>query len=234
MAVHCDHLMSVFGRFLELSVPCSDVLRSLAFYRDLGFRELATGDVRSWHYAVVSDGALAIGLHGDGFEEPTLSFVRPHLARQVDALLATGHQFEFIRLGDEEFHEAALRSPDGQLIRMMEARTFSPGGSNDGEPLPGRCREVQLGCHEMGVTRRFLETAGFLPLDGEHDDEVRLQVPGLTLALQARKPSAPALGFRLPGGSRLAARLEAMGIDVRRSPQGYLVSAPEGTRLIIG
>lgn len=226
-------MMGSFGRFLELSVPCADVLRSLAFYRDLGFAELVTGDIRSWHYAVVTDGMLAIGLHGEGFEEPTLSFVRPHLARQVGALLAAGHQFEFSRLGAEEFHEAALRSPDGQLIRMMEARTFSPGGSNGAEPLPGHCREVRLGCHETDVTRRFLEAAGFLPLETEHDDGVRLQVPGLTLALQARKPAAPALGFRSPGAPRLAARLEAMGIDVRRSPEGYVITAPEGTRLII-
>lgn len=226
-------MMGAFGRFLELSVPCTDVLRSLAFYRDLGFAELVTGDIRRWHYAVVTDGMLAIGLHGAGIEEPTLSFVRPQLARQVDALLAAGHQFEFTCLGGDEFHEAALRSPDGQLIRMMEARTFSPGGSNEAEPLTGHCREVRLGCHDTDVTRRFLEAAGFLPLETEHDDEVRLQVPGLTLALQARKPSAPSPGYRSPGTSRLASRLEIAGIDVRRGPEGQVITAPEGTRLII-
>lgn len=225
-------MMGAFGRFLELSVPCADVQRSLGFYRDLGFAELATGDIRSWHYAVITDGVLAIGLHGDGIEEPTLSFVRPNLARQVGTLLAAGHQLEFSRLGDEEFNEAALRSPDGQLIRMMEARTFSPGG-NDGGPLPGRCREVRLGCHEPDATRRFLEAAGFLPLETEHDDVVRLQVPGLTLALQARRPSAPVLGFRSPDVSRLATRIGAMGIDVRRGPEGHVITAPEGTRLVI-
>lgn len=225
--------MGAFGRFLEVSVPAASVLGSLAFYRALGFAELVTGDIRSWHYAVVTDGQVAIGLHGGGFDEPALSFVRPHLARQVPVLEAAGHAFELRRLGDDEFHEAALRSPDGWVIRMMEARTWSPGDA-PGEPaLLGRCTEVSLGCADVDTTRRFFEAAGFLPA-AEVEGPVRLEAPGLVLGLRAEAPHpAATLRFAAPDPGRTLRELAARDFVVTRTPGGHLLRAPEGTRLVI-
>lgn len=226
--------MGAFGRFLEVSVPAADVLRSLAFYRALGFAELVTGDIRAWHYAVVTDGHVAIGLHGAGFDEPALSFVRPHLARQVPVLEAAGHAFELRRLGDDEFHEAALRSPDGWVIRMMEARTWSPGDA-PGEPaLVGRCAEVSLGCADVDTTRRFFEAAGFLPGPAAADGPVRLEAPGLTLGLRAEAPQAVAtLRFATTDPARAVRALAARDLVATRVAGGHLLRAPEGTRLVI-
>jgi catechol 2,3-dioxygenase-like lactoylglutathione lyase family enzyme len=227
-------MMGAFGRFLEVSAPSADVVRSLEFYRALGFAELAVGDIRRWHYAVVSDGQLAIGLHGGGPGEPALAFVRPHLARQVQALEATGHAFEFCELGAEAFHEAALRSPDGQLIWMMEARTWSGSADIDGTLL-GRCREVRLGCADVESTRAFLEAAGFQPASEAGDERLRLHLPGLTLALGARRGRAtPLLCFDPPDPGALRERLDALGIEARRGADGLEITAPEGTRLLLG
>jgi catechol 2,3-dioxygenase-like lactoylglutathione lyase family enzyme len=229
-------MMGTFGRFLEVSVPTADILRSLEFYRALGFAEFTTGDIRRWHYAVVTDGRIAIGLHGGGIEESALSFVRPNLARQIHALEELGHEFEFRRLGTEEFNEAALRTPDGQLILMLEARTFSPGeDAADERPLIGHCTEVSLACADPAVTRSFFEGAGFLPADEEETDVVRLHTPGITLGLRETARSAAATLRFAAGDTRAVLRaLKEKGVPTTRGPEGPIIKAPEGTRLIIG
>jgi catechol 2,3-dioxygenase-like lactoylglutathione lyase family enzyme len=227
-------MMGAFGRFLEVSVPARDVLASLAFYRGLGFAELLTGDIRPWHYAVVTDGRIAIGLHGAGFDEPALSFVRPNLARQVAALEAAGRDFELRRLGADEFHEAALRTPDGWLIRMMEARTWSPGAAGGAPPLVGTCTEVTLACADPAATGGFFEAAGFLPAAEPDGDALRLEAPGLTLGLR-RAPPQPAATLRFRAGDRARA-LQALGdrgLAPAHSGEGHVLRAPEGTRLVI-
>ena len=60
----------MLGRFLEFSVRAEDILESLAFYKALGFTELAIGDVWKHKYAVVSDGDICIGLHDREFGSP--------------------------------------------------------------------------------------------------------------------------------------------------------------------
>lgn len=230
-------MMGAFGRFLEVSVPAPDVQRSLAFYRALGFAELVTGDVRAWHYAVVTDGTIAIGLHGAGVEEPALAFVRPNLARQVRALEAAGHAFDFSRLGAEEFNEAALRTPDGHVILMLEARTWSPGAAGAGVATAiGRCAEVTLGCADPATTRGFFEAAGFLPVEGDDPPElVRLDAPGLRLGLR-RGPAMPAatLRFAADDPQRAVRELAARDLQTSQRPEGPVLVAPEGTRLVIG
>jgi hypothetical protein len=229
-------MMGAFGRFLELSVPTAEILQSLAFYRELGFAELTTGDIRRHHYAVVTDGALAIGLHAAGIDEPALSFVRPNLAKQVPVLEAAGHRFEFRRLGADEFHEAALRSPDGQLIVMMEARTFSPGADAEGTaPLIGRCTEVTLTCKDPAATRPFWEAAGFLAAESAEPDVVLLTAPGIRLGLrESGRAGTIALRFQPPGGNTALKALEAKGYLLARTPEGQVLKSPEGLRLIVG
>lgn len=226
-------MMGAFGRFIELSVPTVDIRRSLAFYRSIGFAELVTGDIRTWHYAVVTDGSIAIGLHSAGVEEPALTFVRPNLARQVRAMQEAGHEFEFQRLGAEQFHEAALRSPDGQLILMVEARTFSPGEADEpGESVIGRCSEVSLGYADLATTRSFFQAAGFLPAEEERAEVTWLDTPGIRLGLRASVRS-PTLRFATGSLRETIARLEAGGLRPGRTPEGHLLQAPEGTRLLL-
>jgi catechol 2,3-dioxygenase-like lactoylglutathione lyase family enzyme len=229
-------MMGAFGRFLELSVPTGDILKSLAFWRALGFAELPTGDIRRHHYAVVTDGAIAIGLHAGGIEEPALSFVRPNLAKQVRALEEAGREFEFVRLGAEEFHEAALRSPDGHLILMMEARTFSPGAANDGlAPQLGRCIEICLACRDPEASRAFWEAAGFIAGEPGDSGELRLIAPGAALGLRAAgRTGTLALRFE-PGDADVAlATLAAKGFTPTRTAEGLVLKSPEGLLLILG
>jgi catechol 2,3-dioxygenase-like lactoylglutathione lyase family enzyme len=226
-------MMGAFGRFLEVSIPAPDVLRSLAFYRALGFAELTTGDIRPWHYAVVTDGHIALGLQGaGGVEEPALTFVRPNLARQVEALERAGQAFEFRRLGAEEFHEAGLRSPDGLLILMIEARTWSPG-TPGGHRCLVRCTEVTVNCADVGRTRAFFESAGFLAA-GADEEPVRLHTPGIVLGLRDAPPAPVAtLRFAPESAPALRTALAALELAPKRIGADQVVKAPEGTRLVV-
>lgn len=224
-------MMGAFGRFLELSVPAGDVQRSLGFYRALGFVELPTGEIRRWHYAVVTDGHIAIGLHGDGLGEPALTFVRPNLARQVSVLEEAGRTFECRRLAADEFNEAALRSPEGHLILMLEARTWSPADAGRGCVL-GRSTELSLACADVALERVFFEEAGFIARE-EDDGLVRLDAPGVTLGLRAA-PGAPVATLRFDSRPRdLSDRLAALGLRTTRAAGAQVLTAPEGTRLVI-
>jgi hypothetical protein len=228
-------MMGAFGRFLELAVPSGDILRSLGFYRALGFSELGTGDIRRWHYAVVSDGRVAIGLHAGDIAEPTLAFVRPNLERQVRALELSGHVFEWQRLGSEEFHEAGLRGPGGHCLRMMEARTFSPSieEATHGSVI-GYCTEVTLACAALEPTRGFFEAAGFLAAPETSGDAVRLDAPGLPLGLRTAPHSAPVvLRFSAVDPQRRLRELAARDLEPVLRPEGQVLIAPEGTRLVL-
>lgn len=228
-------MMGAFGRFLELSVPTTDILRSLGFYRALGFAELTTGDIRRHHYAVVTDGAIAIGLHAGGTGEIALCFVRPNLAKQVAALEAAGHIFELRKLGADDFHEAALRNPDGQLILMLEARTFSPGlPDEEVAPLIGRCTQIRLGCRDVGTARAFWEQAGFLAADSPEEGSVRLTAPGLTLGLyESARATAPELRFEGAREKSVFKALAAKGLHLSAATAGAVLKSPEGLQLVL-
>ncbi|MBW7930444.1 MAG: hypothetical protein H3C57_03950 [Gammaproteobacteria bacterium] len=220
-------MMGSFGRFLELSLPAGDVLHSLRFYRSLGFGELPTGDIRRWHYAVVSGSGLALGLHGGGIAEPALCFVRPGLAEQAR------------RLGAEEFHELALRSPDGHLVLLLEARTFSPGAAEeDAVALLGREAELVLDCAELATSRAFYEAAGFIGPGADEtreEDGLALHGAGLRLVLrEARRPGGLALRFPHPEPASLVAGLEARGLAPGRLAGGLQLRSPEGLQLLVG
>ncbi len=116
--------MSSLGRFLEISIPAEDVEDSLSFYRRLGFFELPVGEIRAYNYAVVSDGSVCLGLHADGVDQLSLSFVKPNIARHSRTFRDLGLELEFERLADDEFNEAAVADPDGHQAFLLEARTF--------------------------------------------------------------------------------------------------------------
>lgn len=223
--------MPVLGRFLELSLPAPDIRASLDFYLALGFSELTVNDIRPRQYAAVTDGRFAIGLRGSGLEEPALTFVQRNVARHVRDLVDAGLDPEFARIADDEFNEAGLRTPDGQLLVLVEAPTWSPGGIGDAPaPLTGTVADVVVRTTDPAGATAFFAAAGF----GSRDDG-RLAHGALSLALEAGWPApGPALRFAGPLAAAARARLDTLGIRVARRPQGEVLIAPEGTWLVCG
>ena len=224
--------MSSLGQFLEFSVPTPDLAASLDYYLRLGFNEVRVNDIRPRGYAAVTDGQIVIGLHALGIDEPALTFVRPDLARHARALLDAGTELAFQRLDDDQFNEVGLRTPDGHLVLLIEAPTYSAADDEQAASIIGRCIELTLGSAAMDETRAFFELAGFLGTESEDEESVLLATPGLSLAL---RPEARRAGVTLRFEPNGAWRdlLDTRGISGRPLGHDFLLLSPEGTRLLL-
>ncbi|MGB5133345.1 MAG: hypothetical protein WBO00_12045 [Steroidobacteraceae bacterium] len=234
----------MIGRFLEVSVHAPDALASLEFYEALGFSQAATGEAWPYPYAVVTDGRLGIGLHQHELpQSPLLSFVLPDLHRHLDALERLGIDILNRRLGSDVFNEATIATPGGQLLRLLEARTFSPSQRRPGETSRlGWFEGFVLPVADPGATGQFWERIGFVPT-GENPQPLPhagLISDSINIALVAEGLlKRPALLFT---DADMSARIRALadkGIEMARPPGGLdpalhaLLVAPEGTQLLL-
>ena len=203
----------MLGRFLELSVHAPAILESIEFWEKLGFRQVATNDVWTHPYAVVSDGTVVIGLHAYAFESPALTFVRPDLAAHVPALRGLGIEFEFAKTADDEFHEAGFLSPDGQMVTLLETRTHSPPAFDDaGFSKAGAFDALELPARRIDHSLPFWAKLGLAVIDYDEDAATATLVTGpLTLRLsEDAKLKEPRLVYRADG-------------ERVRSPEGLLL-----------
>ena len=234
----------MIGRFLEISVYAPDVLASLEFYEQLGFSEASTGEAWSYPYAVVTDGRLGIGLHQRELQQsPLLSFVLPDLYAHLDALEGLGIEILDRRLGSDVFNEATFATPGGQLVRLLEARTFSPSDRGPGETSRlGWFEEFVLPVADVKAAARFWERLGFVPAEESEDPfpHIGLTSDSFDVALVAAGTlTRPALMFT---DSAMSARIRALadkGAEFARLPGKLdpalhaLLVAPEGTQLLL-
>lgn len=235
----------MIGRFHEFSVHAPDVLASIAFYERLGFTQVTTGEAWAYPYAVVTDGRLAIGLHQrELLQSPLPAFVLPELSGKLAALERIGIEILDRRLGSDVFNEASLGMPDGQVIRLLEARTFSPSQRAPGEVSRlGWFEEFALPVADVPQAQHFWEQLGFVP--AEEGDEpyphVGLTSDSLNVALlRAGVLKRPALMFTDAAMPARIATLAEAGIEFARRPPGNLdparhalLVAPEGTQLLL-
>ena len=223
------------GRYLELIAPTRDIRESLEFYKCLGFAEISVGDIRTHHYAVISDGDSAIGLHSDGFSEPALAFVQSGLAGHARRLAEQGARFAFQHLSQETFNELGIHSPDQHLLVLMEAPTF-PLAQIDSValPVPGRIREISLRCSDLEKSIEFWEEAGCITDEEPTGDSVNLFATGLRLGLRKNVHwPEPVLRFEPADFSQTMQHLERLDIAIESGPEGAVIRSPEGIRLWI-
>lgn len=230
----------MLGRFLELSIHAPDVAESLAFYRALGFAELSVGDAWKSEYAVVSDGWLCIGLHGQTFEKPTLTFVYPGLQKHARTLTDLGFKFTFKKLGDDEFNEIGFEDVDGNVISLQEARSFSPPDEGIETSLLGEWLELSLPARELASAARFWAplAPSILAYREAPPPHLRFDAGGMPLGLTESSDIGQAsLSFLCADRSSLTEALEASGIGVDSDPgfEGAIarLRAPEGTAIYV-
>ena len=226
-------------RFLELAVQCDDILASLAFYRQLGFVELTTNDGNDYGYAVVSDGRVCIGLHNKPEFPMALRFVKENVRKMVLDLSEANIEFDDVRLGEDELHQASLSGPYGNTISWVEARTFSPPDSDIDESLLGRFLEVSLPVSEVYTAARFWApySSRVLGDDGQ-SGHMRLDTGGINLGLCEHSGRAsPVLTFELRDAGQLQACMDQFGILPSRKPKPEgafaALDAPEGTGIVL-
>jgi catechol 2,3-dioxygenase-like lactoylglutathione lyase family enzyme len=232
----------MLGRFLEVSIAAPDALESMQFYQRLGFTAAQVGDTWTHPYGVVTDGRLSIGLHQYEFQSPSLTFVKQDLGRHLEALERQGVAFEFRKLGENVFNEAGFRDPNGLMVTLLEARTFSPPAPECPESLCGYFHELGVPSRDLEQSRLFWERLGFVGMEATHEPFPRVSLTsdfvnvGLYDTRDLRQPVLAFVDADLP--TRIA-RLAAAGIEPAPLPPGLdrnsaaLFIAPEGTPLLL-
>ena len=233
----------VIGRFLEYTVAAPDLIASLDFYARLGLSQAQVGEAWPHPYAVVSDGRICLGLHGAPRPAPSLTFVRANVLAQLDALERLGLEMELRHLGDDVFNELGWRDPDGHLIRVLEARTFSPvKRAPTMTSICGYFQEIALPAAAPAVAKGFWEKLGFIGLEAPEAalPHVACTSDSIDIGLypRARLP-APLLIFEVEDLGAARAQLLQAGIEAGDAGPaaalgaGCLLTAPEGTQLLL-
>jgi hypothetical protein len=230
----------LLGEFLEISVQTPDILESLGFYKALGFSELEVGDIWPHKYAVVSDGHLCIGLHDRDVDGPTLTFVHRDLARHARAMSDHGFEFNLLKIDNDVFNELGFCDHDGHMIRMIEARTFSPATEDVEKSICGDWFEMSLPARDaMGGGRFWAPLAPvMLELREEPTPHLRFDAAGMSLGLSEDKAlRKPSPCFACHDLTSVLADVERHGLNIDTNPEyesAFLsIEAPEGTTLYL-
>jgi len=229
----------LLGRFLEISIHAPDVPASLDFYQSLGLSEAVTGDIWDHPYAVVTDGQVALGLHAYEFPSPALTWVCPGITAAAAAIEAAGIELEFLKTGEERFNELGFVDPDGQIVTLLEARTFSPPSGRVPPPAAGFFRECRMPVRVRRETVDFWEKLGFVATDDDKDIAA-LTADGIALTgYTTRRRDLVSLVFEALDLAAAAAALEsrrlspAQGRDPLDGGPAIELTAPEGTPILI-
>jgi catechol 2,3-dioxygenase-like lactoylglutathione lyase family enzyme len=234
----------VLGRFLEFSIAAPDIRASLDFYGKLGFSEAEVGEAWSHPYAVLTDGRLCLGLHQQSAFAPSTTFVMPDLLQHLDGFEQLVRRFEFRRLGNDVFNEIGWLDPSGHLIRLVEARTFSPSKRKAVETsLCGYFREIGLPTSSQDTAKAHWEQLGFVGIDESDGMLPHVSCTSDTIDIGLYEPAhlqVPTLIFEVDDFDTTLTRLEASGVKpdgrlpgpLRRLPAAVL-TAPEGTSILI-
>jgi catechol 2,3-dioxygenase-like lactoylglutathione lyase family enzyme len=232
--------MSPLGHFLEVSLRTPDILESLDFYRSLGFTELQTGDIYPHKYAVVSDGALCLGLHETEFTAPAITYVCQGLAGRVRRMLDGGFDFQFMHLDDDEFHRLGLHEPSGHTVTMVEARTFQAPDPEQNDSACGAWYELSLPVRDAISAARFWASVAprLMRLREEPTAHLRFDAGDVPVGLsESIALAGPSLCFKCCDRPALDAAIERRGLSCTFTP-GYEgarlgLATPEGLTLYI-
>ncbi len=227
--------MSLIGQFLELSVSTEDIRESADFWTRLGLAQAVTGDTWRHRYAVFTDGSLFVGIHEYAFESPAFTFVRPGLAARLPALAEAGLEFVFAKTSDEEFNEAGFRDPDGHMVALLEARTFSEPGDPPAS-LAGPFAHFALTTADVGGGLDFWADLGFAASEADGRGDVAGH--GLALSLDPGARGRPPVAV-FSADSVAAARERILAAGLTPGPlrafeadaDGFELVSPEGLRL---
>lgn len=234
----------MLGRFLEISVEAHRIAESAAFYEGLGLVQAEVGETWSHRYGVFTDGQLVIGLHDYSFPSPSLTWVRPNLARHLDVLRDCVGDLAFAKVSEDEFNEAGFTDPDGQMVALLEARTYSPPEvARPGSTILGQFAEFSLPVTDLERSVDFWEPLGFVAVEKGREPFPWAALTSDTLNLglyQQPRMRGPAITFREPDMDDRIAYLQAQGFTLDpgtpiswRPAEGAILTAPEGTRFYL-
>jgi catechol 2,3-dioxygenase-like lactoylglutathione lyase family enzyme len=223
----------MLGDFLEFSLATRDILASLEFYQKLGFVEAPARETWRHPYTVVTDGRLYLGLHQRELASPALSFALPELRKRLPDLESLGVEFEFCNIELHRFNEVGFRDPDGGLVALLEARTYSPVHS-EVQTLCGYFVEYRLPARDPAATLAFWEKLGLIATPAEDSQPAQVNWGGINITLEGFGPWArPALLFANGDLGETEALLEMRGLPIQKDARGLSLMTPEGLNLLL-
>jgi len=234
----------VLGRFLEFSIATPDIRASLDFYGKLGFSQAEVGEAWTHPYAVLTDGRICLGFHQEPTFEASTTFVKPELLKHLGGLEQLGLEFAFRRLANDVFNEVGWLDPTGHLIRLVEARTFSPSKRKTIDTsLCGYFLEIALPATSLSHAKDHWEQFGFVGMDEPEAILPHVSCTSDTINIGLYEPAhlrEPTLLFEVNDFSGALARLEAIGITPSarlpaplRHMRAAMLTAPEGTAILL-
>lgn len=234
----------MLGRFLEISVYAPEILQSIAFYEALGFQQANTNETWGYPYAVMTDGRLFLGLHQQLSKSPMLSFVQADLARHTHELHQLGIVFDREHLSSDSFNELTFQDPNGQHVRLLEARTFSPPDLDASfSSSCGYFVEYGMPVRDFSEAHDFWEKLGFIAMDEEIQPFNRMTLTSNHLNIGLHRSRAlrhPVLVFEDEDMRERLSHLKERGMnlsdempDALDAHSNAVLIAPEGTRLLL-
>jgi hypothetical protein len=185
-----------------------------------------------------------LGLHQSENFVPSVTFVKPDLLKQLDGLEQLGVSFEFRHLAGDVFNEVGWLDPSGHLLRMVEARTFSPSKRHATDrSLCGYFSEIGLPAPNREAAKEHWERVGFIGMDETDAALPHVSCTSDSINIGLYDPAhvrEPTLCFEVDDVKIALAKLAAAGV----TPQGRvpaplryqpaaLLTAPEGTRVLL-
>jgi len=235
---------SLLGQFHELSLTTRDIRASVEFYEALGFTHCATGDTWPHPYGVLTDGRLFLGLHQYRFPSPSITTVRPGVAAAIPEFTALGIELAFARTGDDCFNEIGFRDPAGQMITVLEARTYFPTDRPpQHESLCGWFESFSMPAADFAPCAAFWERLGYVAMEVAEAPWLHQPLTGNGLGLALHRPRTldrPTLVFSAADMPARIARLKDLSIaGSDELPRGLdparnlLLESPEGTPILV-
>jgi hypothetical protein len=192
----------------------------------------------------VTDGRIFIGLHQRKFASPVVTFVKPGIAEYLRELEGRGIAPAFQRTGEDVFNEIGLRDPGGQMLTVLEARTYSPVDRGEDElSLCGYFQEISFPSTDFAAAQLFWEPLGFVATEESDDPYVHLPLTSDRLDVAFHRPRTldrPALVFRDADMAARISRIRELGFDLSSElPRGLdpaknaLIETPEDICLLL-
>ena len=213
----------MLGHLLEFAVHAEPAAETLAFYEALGFESLPVVGSQGGPYAAMSN-EITLGLRAEPLDGPVPVFVRPNLKMHLRGLRHLGIDLELAALADDEFNRAAFRDPNGRLVMLVEARSFSPA-----PPAPqrvfacGRFLEWSVATHSIAESEAFWAALGMRTIaEGTAPHSwLRMAGRGLAVGFHETARFSSALTFTAPG---VGARIEYLRAKHLRLQDGAPVA----------
>ena len=183
-------------------------------------------------------------MHQHSSFEPSTTFLKPDLLKHLGSLERLGLRFEFRRLANDVFNEIGWLDPSGHMIRLVEARTFSPIKRKSADTsLCGYFLEIALPAPSRDIAKSHWEQFGFVGMDEPDAMLPHVSCTSDTINIGLYEPAhvqGPTLVFEVGDVDEALGRLDAIGITpngrvpapLKHMPAAVLM-APEGTDILI-